>query len=85
MSKAPSDIASDDLRRRCTALLNDRSERAVVAALRTNRQTFARILAGLPVRAGSLALVRQELARIEAEAAAEAQNASSRGPLKIDR
>jgi hypothetical protein len=63
---AAGEIASDNLRKRCTALLNGRSEREVVAALRTNRQTFARILAGLPVRAGSLALVRQELDRMAA-------------------
>lgn len=63
---AAGEIASDKLRQRCAALLNGRSEREVVAALRINRQTFARILAGLPVRAGSLAMVRQELDRIAA-------------------
>jgi hypothetical protein len=42
-------------------------ERTALAALGLNRQTLARALSGLTLYPGSIALVRQGLARLEAE------------------
>lgn len=44
-----------------------RGEAAVVLACRLSRPAFARALAGLPVYSGTLALVVQGLAKLEAD------------------
>lgn len=70
MSQASSDrvhgeIAPADVRQRIAALLATRSEREVVAVLGTTRQTLPRVLAGLPVRRGTLALIQAGLERAD--------------------
>lgn len=49
-----------------------RGEGQTAAALGLNRQTLARAMGGLPIYPGSVALVRQGLARLEADDAREA-------------
>ena len=50
-------------------LIRDRGEAAVVELLGVPRQTLARCLGGLPVRAGTAALVAAALARLTGEGA----------------
>ena len=42
-----------------------KGERVVIATLGVSRHAFARILAELPVRAGTLALVRSHISHLE--------------------
>lgn len=65
--KSPLDAPlASQLRRALAKLVEESGERKVAERLRTDRKTVARCLAGLPVRAGTRALVElalQELAR----------------------
>ena len=54
-----------DLRKRVQALLKRSGERSAVAKLGISRQTFARVLAGMDVNAGTHALIRQRLDAID--------------------
>jgi hypothetical protein len=62
---AQGEAAPQDVRDAITALLAAHGEAATVDRLGVDRQTFARVLAGLPVRRGTLALVRESLAKTE--------------------
>lgn len=64
-------VVSNDARTRLSAHLKARGERVVCAALRVSRASLARVLGGLPVRLGTLALVERGLAQLDAERAAE--------------
>ncbi|WP_281320437.1 hypothetical protein [Polyangium sp. y55x31] len=51
----------DDVRQAVGALVSTIGERAALESLNISRQTLARVTGGLPVRVGTLVLVRQQL------------------------
>lgn len=62
-----------DERARLRELITTSSETVVAAALRISRQTLGRSLAGLPLRRGSVALIRARLHLIDAMFATSAE------------
>ena len=61
-------ILSAEARIRLATQVRTRGERSVRAALRVSRTAFDRVLAGLPVRLGTLALVERGLEQLEGRA-----------------
>jgi ABC-type thiamin/hydroxymethylpyrimidine transport system permease subunit len=55
------------MRAAVSALAHALGERAAMNRLALGRLTLARLIAGLPVRAGTLALVRERLAALKRE------------------
>ncbi len=49
------------VRERVAAIVKEVGEKQAIARLKVGRQTLARVLAGLPVYAGTHALLRQQL------------------------
>jgi hypothetical protein len=64
MAPAP---APDPIRRRVRELHRTVGERHTLARLGISRPTLYRLLASLPITAGSMALVRQRLDALDAE------------------
>ena len=60
------DDLTDDERRRAVALVKGRGTVAAARALGVSRESLARICANLPCRRGTLALLRQGLAALDA-------------------
>ena len=60
-------VLSADGRARLAALIAARGERVVAVAVRVGRPALGRVLAGLPVRLGTIALVEQGIAKLEAD------------------
>jgi hypothetical protein len=64
MSKAITSLPSED-RDRVAQLVSERGERAATEVLSITRDSLARVLAGLPVRRGTIALINLKLGRGE--------------------
>ena len=58
-------VPPEDLRGRVAALLRRDGERVTMTRLGFSRVVFARVLAGLTVRAGTVALLRERLAAVD--------------------
>lgn len=59
-------VPPEDLRAQIGAIVQRLGERAAMTKLGYSRIVFARLLAGLPVRAGTIVLLRERLAAMEA-------------------
>ncbi len=66
MKQAASDILTPYERRRLKSLLAESGERKLLDQIGLSRSSLARVLAGLPVRRGTLELVRAGLRKFEA-------------------
>ena len=64
-------IASEELRERIRELVDSHSARAVANAYGTSEATILRVYAGLPVRAGSVALLERYVANVGRQEAKE--------------
>lgn len=66
-NRTPGPTAPLELRNQVTALVREAGEAATVRHLGISRLALARVVAGLPVRAGTIALVREALEPVAAE------------------